>query len=298
MSRSNIQYLNLYRPGRLAIILAFIYLIAVIFYTFYAIFESFQFYVLILLLLSPVCIGIIDSVLRKRLLPFGTVSDERTQTLKKLKIRWLLRNGGGGVRNWRRNELELPRTIADQSLEKQLSAVTIPDGLIEPESIKTSKPGSLFGCIVGVSINLLVIWWMFSSVGFTFPSMAVFWIVFLVCVLNMLQLILGLPLVHRSRKLPPILREIGRRRVFSLPIVVGPGWVKMKNEIFRADRDLFLIRRTGFRPASSEIDCMLVGPISRRRLKFSGISDDDFQLLFGAWNVEDVRTEFIHSDLS
>jgi hypothetical protein len=43
---------------------------------------------------------------------------------------------------------------------------------------------------------------------------------------------------------------------------------------------------------------MFAGPEKRRRMTFSGVSDDDFQLLFGAWNVDDVRMEFVDSELS
>ena len=84
----------------------------------------------------------------------------------------------------------------------------------------------------------------------------------------------------------------------SRPIVVGPGWVKLGKTVWRGDRDMFFIRRTGFRLASSEIDCMFAGPEKRMRMTFSGVGDDDFQLLFGAWNVDDVRIEFVDSELS
>ena len=105
-------------------------------------------------------------------------------------------------------------------------------------------------------------------------------------------------MIHRSRKLPELLRRIGRRRMMSRAFVVGPGWVKFGSKVWRADRDMLLIRRVGYRLASSEIDCMFAGPESRRRLTFSGVGDEDFQLLFGAWNVDEIRLEFIDSDIS
>ena len=86
--------------------------------------------------------------------------------------------------------------------------------------------------------------------------------------------------------------------MLSKPIVAGPGWVKLGGRVWRADRDMLLIRRTGFRLATSEIDCMFAGPEKRRRMTFSGIFDEDFQLLFGAWNVDEVRLEFVDSVLS
>jgi hypothetical protein len=86
--------------------------------------------------------------------------------------------------------------------------------------------------------------------------------------------------------------------MMSRAFVVGPGWVKFGSKVWRADRDMLLIRRVGYRLASSEIDCMFAGPESRRRLTFSGVGDEEFQLLFGAWNVDEIRLEFIDSDIS
>jgi hypothetical protein len=43
---------------------------------------------------------------------------------------------------------------------------------------------------------------------------------------------------------------------------------------------------------------MFAGPEYRRRLTFSGVGDEDFQLLFGAWNVDEIRIEFIDSEIS
>ena len=251
-------------------------------------------YFFVVLMFFPFILGIADAVLRKRLLPFGSLHGELAKRLKRLKTCWLLRKSGRGIRDLQRIDLALPRTVADQSLKVNLDSIEIPDGLIEPERILTSKPGSLFGCVFGVLFSGFIIWGVLLV---RIPS-TYLWILVAMLSWHIVHLILGLPSVHRSKKLPTLLRRIGRRRTLSVPIVVGPGWVKMNNTVFRADRDMFLIRRSGFRLASSEIDCMLAGPLARQRMTFSGVGDDDFQLLFGAWNVEDVRTEFIHSELS
>jgi membrane protein implicated in regulation of membrane protease activity len=262
-----------------------------------AYFDYLVFYPIIALVLVPIFLPF-DAWFRKRLLPRGKPNGEIALKLQQLKVRWIIRRKGRGIRGWKRVELGLPRTIADSSLEEQLSNLTIPNGLIEPEQIRTSKPGSLLGCIVGVSFSLFIIWAMFLAAGTPFPAMAIFWGVIFLFLLNILRLILGLPIVHRSRKLPAFLRSIGRGRLLSRPIVVGPGWVKFGDTVWRGDRDMFFIRRTGFRLASSEIDCMFAGPEKRSRMTFSGVSDDDFQLLFGAWNVDEVRMEFVDSELS
>jgi len=299
LSRQNVQYIDLYRPGRLTIIIAFLLIAAIIASYFLAVyFDNVSGYFIVSLIILPFVLFIIDSIFRKRLLPIGLPKCETSRLLKELRLSWLLRISGSGIWEWNRRELGLPRTIADSSLEEQLSEVVIPAGLVEPEKIRTSKPGSLLGCVVGVACSLFVIWGMMLAAGTMFPAMFVFWIVVGLLLWNIMQLILGLPAVHRSRKLPAFLRGIGRKRLLSRPIVVGPGWVKLGKTVWRGDRDMFLIRRTGFRPASSEIDCMFAGPEKRRRMTFSGVWDEDFQLLFGAWNVDEVRLEFIDSELS
>ena len=131
------------------------------------------------------------------------------------------------------------------------------------------------------------------------PTMSIFgWVTTLAMLWNLLHLILGLPILHRSRNMPPLLRAIGRGKIIGKSFVAGPGWVKFGKNVWRCDRDMLLIRRTGYRSASAEVECLLVGPEKRRGLKFSGLQDDDFKILFGAWHVDDMRLEFIESELS
>jgi hypothetical protein len=139
---------------------------------------------------------------------------------------------------------------------------------------------------------------MISATRFPLFSPVIGWTIASFLLFNAIQLVLGLPMIHRSRKWPELLRRIGRRRMMSRAFVVGPGWVKFGSKVWRADRDMLLIRRVGYRLASSEIDCMFAGPESRRRLTFSGVGDEDFQLLFGSWNVDEIRLEFIDSEIS
>ena len=248
--------------------------------------------------ISPFVILVFDLFSRRRVSPLGKLPEGFAVQLKELKLAWLLKQRGKGCKNWRRVELGLPRTIADCSLNQKLASVSIPEGLIEPEQILTSKPGSMLGCVFGVSFSLFMAFAMVSATRFPLFSPVIGWTIASFLLFNAIQLVLGLPMVHRSRKLPELLRRIGRRRMVSRAYVVGPGWVKFGSKIWRADRDLLLIRRVGYRLASSEIDCMFAGPESRRRLTFSGVGDEEFQLLFGAWNVAEIRLEFIDSDIS
>ena len=294
----NIEFVDLHRPGRVTIIVVLVMLALIIVSSFLAAYFDYNvFSPIIALVLVPIFLPF-DAWFRKRFLPRGKPKSEIALKLQQLKVRWIIRRKGRGVRRWNRLELGLPRTVADKSLEEQLATVIIPNGLIEPEQIRTSKPGSLLGCIVGVAFSIFIIWGLILAAGTPFPAMTIYWVVIFLFLWNILRLILGLPFVHRSRKLPAFLRSIGRGRLLSRPIVVGPGWVKFGDTVWRGDRDMFFIRRTGFRLASSEIDCMFAGPEKRRRMTFSGVSDDDFQLLFGAWNVDDVRMEFVDSELS
>jgi membrane protein implicated in regulation of membrane protease activity/flagellar biosynthesis protein FliQ len=295
---NHVGFVKLHRPGRLSVVTACILCVTLVASYFLAAYQVLSLYFIPAIFLMPFVIFIFDSYYRKRLLPRGKPTSELASQVKKLKLRWLLKRNGRGVKGWNRVGLGLPRTLADSSLQEQLGTVVIPEGLVEPEQIATSKPGSLLGCIVGVALSSFIIWGMILAAGTLWSSKTIGWIVILVLLWNILQLILGLPAVHRSRKLPAFLRAIGRRRMLSRPIVAGPGWVKLGGRVWRADRDMLLIRRTGFRLATSEIDCMFAGPEKRRRMTFSGIADEDFQLLYGFWNVNDVRLEFIDSDLS
>ena len=300
MNNPNIGFVRLYRPGRLTIIFAITLLIAMVATYMVSVQNEVTtgWYIFAVLILSPFVIAVIDVLSRRWVLPLGSPRSDLASQLKKLKLKWVLRKSGRGCKRWNRNDLGLPRTIADCSLEKKLESVAIPQDLIEPERILTSKPGSMLGCLLGAPLCLLIAIGL-MRVAWTSPGTFFFsWIIAALFLWNALRLVLGLPIVHRSRKLPEMLRRIGRGRILSRSFVVGPGWVKYGRKVWRADRDMLLIRRTGFRPASAEIDCLFAGPEARRRMTFSGVGDDDFHLLFGRWNVDDVRLEFIDSDLS
>ena len=300
MSIPNVGYVKLHRPGRLTIILAIVlFLVLIAFYVAgvqYGISPDWAMFLAVVL--SPFVILAFDFLSRRRVSFLGKMPEGFAAQLKELKPAWLLKQSGKGCKNWKRVELGLPRTIADDSLKRKLNAIPIPDGLIEPEQILTSKPGSLLGCVFGVALSLFMVFAMVSTTRFPLFSPVVGWVIASILLFNAIQLVLGLPVIHRSRKLPELLRRIGRRRMMNRAFVVGPGWVKFGSKVWRADRDILLIRRVGYRLASSEIDCMFAGPESRRRLTFSGVGDEEFQLLFGAWNVDEIRLEFIDSDIS
>ena len=86
--------------------------------------------------------------------------------------------------------------------------------------------------------------------------------------------------------------------MFKRAFKAGPGWIKFGKMVWRGDTDLLLIRRVGWRSGKAEIDCLLVSKDCRRRVKFIGVKDEDFRILFGFWNIDDVRLEFVDSELS
>ena len=250
-------------------------------------------------MILPIIILLINVRSRRRVLKAKKLDELATQ-LQKLSLRWLYFKSGKGITPWQRGELGLPQTIADSSMKEALEEISIPQGLVEPELVRTSNPVTILGCILG---GILILF--FVSVGILLimnsrnPTMSILgWVITLAMLWNLPRLILGLPILHRSRNMPPLLRAIGRGKIIGKSFVAGPGWVKFGKDVWRCDRDMLLIRRTGYRSASTEIECLLVGPEKRRGLKFSGLKDDDFKILFGAWHVDDMRFEFIESELS
>ena len=298
MPIAKIGYVDLHRPGRwtkfsllFVVIFAFVLVVTIINIQIVS-------WLIGLFVILPIIILLIDVRSRRRVLKAKKLDELATQ-LQKLSLRWLYFKSGKGITPWQREELGIPQTIADSSMKEAIEEISIPQGLVEPELVRTSKPGTILGCIFGGLFALFFVAIGISLIMQGNLNMSIFgWVVTLAMVWNLLRLILGLPILHRSRKMPPLLRAIGRGRIIGKSFVAGPGWVKFGKNVWRCDRDMLLIRRTGYRSASAEIECLLVGPEKRRGLKFSGLQDDDFKILFGAWHVDDMRFEFIESELS
>ena len=299
MPIAKIGYVDLHRPGRWS---KFSLLFVVIFTSVLVVtiinIQKF-FWLVGIFFIFPIIILLIDVRSKRKVLKSKKLDELATQ-LQKLSLRWLYFKSGKGITPWQREELGIPQTIADSSMKEAIEEISIPQGLVEPELVRTSKPGTILGCIFGGLFALF-----FVAIGISLimnsrnPTMSISgWVVTLAMLWNLLRLILGLPILHRSRNMPPLLRAIGRGKVIGKSFVAGPGWVKFGKVVWRCDRDMLLIRRTGYRSASAEIECLLVGPEKRRGLKFSGLQDDDFKILFGAWHVDEVRFEFIDSELT
>ena len=298
MPTAKIGYVDLHRPGRWT---KFSLLFFIIFATVLGvtIINIQRWYGLAgVFVILPIIIILIDVRSKRKVLKAKKLDELATQ-LQKLSLRWLYFKSGKGITPWQREELGIPQTIADSSMKEAIEEISIPQGLVEPELVRTSKPSTILGCIFGGLLALFFVSIGISLILRTNLTMSIAgWVITIAMLWNLLRLILGLPILHRSRKIPPLLRAIGRGKIIGKSFVAGPGWVKFGKNVWRCDRDMLLIRRTGYRSASAEIECLLVGPEKRRGLKFSGLQDDDFKILFGAWHVDEMRFEFIESELS
>ena len=303
MPTAKIGYVDLHRPGRWTrFSLFFVIIFVIIFATVLGVRVTNNqnfFGITGLVVILPIMILLIDVRSKRKVLKSKKLDELATQ-LQKLSLRWLYFKSGKGITPWKREELGIPQTIADSSMKEAIEEISIPQGLVEPELVRTSKPGTILGCIFGGLFALI-----FVAIGISLimnsrnPTMSISgWVMTLAMLWNLPRLILGLPILHRSRKMPALLRAMGRGRIIGKSFVAGPGWVKFGKQVWRSDRDMLFIRRTGYRSASAEIECLLVGPEKRRGLKFSGLQDDDFKILFGAWHVDEMRFEFIESELS
>jgi len=256
--------------------------------------------ILIAVFVLPLCIYIFDVCSRRRLLPKVKEETNNHKALRETGIRWLHRTSGRGTKTLDRAKATLPRTVADQSMFEELRKVEVPEGLVEPETVRNSKPGSTLGSIFAVifSILSLIMFARITQSTANSGTKTFAWIMIPVMSWLLLVSVLSAPLLQKSNVLPSFWRRIGRGQTLKRGFVVGPGWIKFGNVVWNANTDMLLIRRHSFRGVRSNIDCMFVSNTNRRRITFSGIDDEDFRTLFGFWNVEDVRLEFIDSELS
>jgi len=103
-NRPNVQYTELYRPGRLIVIFVAFFCIVIVYFCYLMMYKKTNMYFFVVLMFFPFILGIADAVLRKRLLPFGSLHGELAKRLKRLKTCWLLRKSGRGIRDLQRAE--------------------------------------------------------------------------------------------------------------------------------------------------------------------------------------------------
>ena len=216
MPTAKIGYVDLHRPGRWT---KFSLLFVVIFVTVLGVtiinIQGWYWFAGLFVIL-PIIIGLIDVRSRRRVLKAKKLDELATQ-LQKLSLRWLYFKSGKGITPWQREELGIPQTIADSSMKEAIEEISIPQGLVEPELVRTSKPGTILGCIFGGLFALF-----FVAIGISLimnsrnPTMSISgWVITLAMLWNLPRLILGLPILHRSRNMPPLLRAIGRGKIIG-----------------------------------------------------------------------------------
>jgi len=296
VNNENIGFVEFHRPGRLILVGGLLVPVAVFFFWL----TREPFLLLLCLVGAPLLLILTDLVSKRKLLPYVQNGSVLHTKLKKSGIAWLYNNNGRGVRAFDRTNLGLPRTVGDSTLQVELNEIEIPKGLTEPERIRGAVPSNVVTSIIGCIFCLLLLLGMWRLAGSTAPpNIRKFaWIVMGIIVLCFCMLIIGLPVFQKNKVLPDFFRNLGRGQLLSKGFVVGPGWVKQGGVVWNANTDMFLIRRTGWRSASAEIVCLLVSDTKRKKIRFSGVNDLDFITLFGYWNINDVRLEFVHSELS
>lgn len=296
MSNENVGFVEFHRPGRLILIGAILVPIAVLFF---GLLREPQLMV-VSLVGVPFVLLLMDFVSKRKLLSQIQNGSVLHNKLGESNISWLYKDNGRGVKGFDRNGLGLPRTIGDSSLQKDLNEIEIPEGLTEPEQIRGAVPSNVFTSIIGCIFFSLLLFGMWRLARSTAsPNMRIFaWGVMFIAVLCICLLIIGLPVFQKKKVLPDFFRYLGRGQILSKGFVVGPGWLKQGRVVWNANTDLLLIRRNGWRSATAEIVCLLVSDKKRKKIRFSGVNDQDFRTLFGFWNINEVRLEFVKSELS
>jgi len=296
MNNENVGFVEFHRPGRLILIGGILIPVAVLFFGL----AREPLLMVLSLVGAPFVLLLMDFVSKRKLLPHIQNSSVLQNKLWESKISWLYMDNGRGVKGFDRTGLRLPRAIGDSSLQKDLNEIEIPEGLTEPEQIRGAVPSNVVTSIIGCIFFSLLLFGMWRlSRSTASPNMRMFtWGVMFIAVLCICLLIIGLPVFQKKKILPDFFRNLGRGQILSKGFVVGPGWVKQGGIVWNATTDLLLIRRTGWRSASAEIVCLLVSDKKRKKIRFSGVNDQDFRTLFGFWNINEVRLEFVNSELS
>jgi len=292
----NTGFVEFHRPGRSTFV--WVLLIPVGVFVFAIIREPIM--LILMLVGAPFLMLLIDIISKRRLLSNIHRETSIHTALKDSGIKWLYNAKGTGIPSLDRETLNLPRTVADNSLFDLLQEIEIPEGLTEPEQIRGSIPSNVITSIISSIVCLLIIYGMWRITKSTVPqNLKLFaWIVMLILGIKLCLNVLRLPTFQKHKVLPDFLRNLGRGQLLAKGYVVGPGWIKCGTTVWSAETDMLLIRRTGWRSASAEVVCLLVSKKARKKIRFSGVHDDDFRTLFGFWNIADVRMEFVDSDIS
>ena len=296
MNGEKIGFVAFHRPGRVSFIAILLLPFAVIFFAL----MNEGFVLLLMLIVAPVILLVNDVVSKRKVVSKVTNASSLHSALEKSGVRWLYNNKGSGCSGFNRDASNLPRTVADISLFKQINEICIPDGLTEPERLKGSIPSNVLTSIIGVVVCLLFINGLFRLTQGTAPAniKIVSWLLMPLFCSCLCLIIFGLPVFQKNKILPDFFRRLGRGKLLDKGFVVGPGWVKSGSHVWNADTDMLLIRRVGWRSAKADISCLLVSAASRKKIRFSGVNDVDFRTLIEFWNVDDVRMEFVESEIS
>lgn len=169
--------------------------------------------------------------------------------------------------------VEVPATVAEESVRDALEAIPIIEDLIEPEFIVASRP---MGRAATGMLLIAVMFFVFQGISRrNWPAIAI-------NVVFALTLLMSLPKV-RNRF--PVLRNEGRAPLAAPGIVrdtKGRRWVR--------GQALMVVQRTR---SAGPIWVTLLGPEGLLRWSFSSAKDEDFINLWQRWNHPHPRPELL-----
>lgn len=197
------------------------------------------------------------------------------------------------------------RVVLPPELAGWAAATSIPAGLLEPTSLLSARPET--GCRTATSLALLVLLLFLLGPCILMPvwrganstSIVAVLILLIAGVLVAgIRIILKLPSMQRHLIGVPILGRWARGGLRQLGAVAGPGWVRLGDRVWQAERDLLLIRLRGRHSPETSLEVMVAGKPGRLRFVVAGVGDPMLRALWSAWMCPDVRPDLAMTDLA
>ncbi len=191
------------------------------------------------------------------------------------------------------------RVVLDDRLARELEAVEVPGGLVEPTRIHATPATTLLMAVISSVMFLPIGILMFGLLLLQFGRMSGGAVV--VTVIGIV--VLGLVLSPLARWAPV------RRRLLALPLpprllgrgqraTVGPGWIRVGPTVWHVGQAVLIVRRYQGAAVSTAVQAMVCGVAGTLTLEFAGTPDPMLHALWRGWMCPDPRPEFAAGDLS
>jgi hypothetical protein len=262
----------------------------------------------LLMVLSLIWIipGGIGAIRRKQTLHPKTRVPREMQPLR--GIRWPIRRFGV-FQGWETAVTPVVRSGYRAVLPLELSewaAITvIPAGLLEPATLQSARPET--GCRTSVNLVGLVVVVLILGPLAVFSARAgvnsvaavgVLFILLACVIVAIIRAVIQLPSMQRRLVGVPLLGRWARGGIRQLGAVAGPGWIRLGDRVWEAERDLLLIRLRGRHTLETSLEVMLAGKPGRLRFIVAGASDPMMLRLWSAWMCPDVRPDLAMTELA